>query len=742
MPSYPTLAGELLSSSLGEGSAFASPMLPDWIRRRVKELMLAREAEAARVLSSEQWGERRKYLREKLFCSLGLNPLPERTPLDARNLGSVERNGYLTQKVLFEARPGCVAAGHLYLPENIRKPAPAVLFAVGHWIENAKMEPDMQAACIGLAKLGFVVLIYDPLDQGERRVDWRCHSHLEGLLVGTSQTGLAVWESMRAIDYLQSRPEVDAARIGMTGASGGGHNTMYVSALDERVKVSIPVCYVNAFEYLLEAMRGYNWVGGQDLCNQVPRILSYADMGDICALVASRPLMIINATQDPMFPTDGARQAAARAQRIYNLLGVSDRIRLTLVDAGHGYDQQMRQAAYGWFTKWLKGEGDGSPIPEPPLTVARPRYSVHYITATADPEQPRPVADPLASPELYCFPPDQPTSSSAAVTEAVRKRARALPPLKEAPSTLADWLVHTKSLSKSLREVIGPLPEKVPFAPGIVNRISHERIFVECIVYESEPGIRVPAMLYLNEDWEGYQPVAIYVTDRGKRAGLLDGSIEKLLNLGFAVFTLDLRGTGESAATEFENASDSYMLDRDLFAQRLWDLRRAIDYLAEYLVIGVQIDKHRIACIGQGVAGLLAVYAGALDRRVAAVGCIEAPVSYKDMIAENAAYPASAYLFNVLNHFEMSQVASMIGPRLLCIANPLDGQAQRATKDAAEKAYAWCRQVYRVLGTETRFRVKTQLPHPAVAAIGRWFLEEWEHTVDETKGYFSRERAG
>jgi cephalosporin-C deacetylase-like acetyl esterase len=717
-----TLADHLLTLGLDFETAFGSPMLPKYTHRRVGELMAAREKEAASIVTGDQWMERQHHLRGMLLTSFGLNPMPERTPLNAREVGMVERDGYRIQKVLFEPRVGCVATAHLYFPAKTDKPSPAILFSVGHWIENGKMEPDLQKGCIGLAKLGFVVLIYDPLEQGERRIDWRCHNHLEAQLVGMSQAGLMVWESIRAIDYLQSLPEVDPQRIGMTGASGGGHNTMYVSALDKRIGVSVPVCYVNAFENLLDAMQGYNWVGGQDLCNQVPRVLSYADMGDICALIAPRPLRIINATHDPMFPTKGAKRATVRAKAMYDLIGAGDQIDLTLVDSGHGYFREMREAAYGWFMKWLQNEGDGSPIPEPSMAISKPRFAVDYITATADPDQVRPTSDPQASPEMYCFPEARPQSSWEAITREIRRLAEGMPPIQADITSRADWAANRDKLERGLLEVLGPFPPKETYTPNIVNRFKVGKILVECVRYESETGIIIPAILYLNDNLQGFQPVVIYINDVGQKAALLDGTVENLLEAGYAVFTLDLRGTGSTASTEFENASDSFMLDRDLFSQRLWDLLCAVDYLECYSVIGVQIDKHRIACLGQGIAGLLSLYAGAIDRRIAAVGCWNAPVSYKEMITENALFPASAYVFKALRHFDIEQVAAMIAPRPLCIANPLSGTTQPTSKILAQQSFSWCRQVYHILGMDDSFHIDIQNPNRLTKSCAEWLI--------------------
>jgi len=183
----------------------------------------------------------RSELRRKLTHSLGVNLLPEPADLHPRTVGSLVRSGYRIEKVVFESLPGVLVPAHLYVPEGLRSRAPAVLFYVGHWWPDAKTHPDFQAFCINMARLGFVVLAWDPFGQGERGISSRDHRRVEGLLVGVAQQGFAEHETQCALRYLLSRKEVDPERIGMTGASGGGYNTWITAALDNRIKVAVPV---------------------------------------------------------------------------------------------------------------------------------------------------------------------------------------------------------------------------------------------------------------------------------------------------------------------------------------------------------------------------------------------------------------------------------------------------------------------------------------------------------------------
>jgi dienelactone hydrolase len=652
--------------------------------------------------TQQSWETRRAELRPRLRHSLGLDRLPERTPLNAQITGSIAGAGYTIQKLVYESLPGLTVTAHLYRPQDADLPAPAVLYAPGHWMENCKLEPDIQLFCANLARRGFVVLVYDPIGQGERLGDWRDHGHLEPLLVGLSQAGLMVWESIRAIDYLASRPEVDRERIGMTGASGGGLNTFYTSAVDERVQVSLPVCYVTGFLAMMTAERDRNWEDGVDLCNQVPGVMAYAEMSDICGLFAPKPLCVIAGIRDWMFPIQGVRQVYQDVARIYRLLGAGERVRLTEVDSEHGYDRAMREAAYGWLTRWLQGEGDGAPIPEQACELLPMPY--HPALTYMDPPDPaylpvlhRRAVYPQPGPGL-CLSPGEVPPPGPAITALAGQIAQSAshmqtrgpslrqPGSPDAPSGTAnpDRAEWRADLIQRVKDLLGPFPERTLVQDRIYNQTLHQGLFAERVVFESEPGMVIPAIFAAPADWEAYLPVVLYVDEWGKTAGLKNGMIDALLKAGLAVFAIDVRGVGETAATDFEASTNALMTDRPLFGQRVYDVLRALDCLWRRIYIGVQIDKGRIACLGRGAGGLLALYAAALDERLAAAALWETPFSYRSLITERPGFPASVYLFDVLNHFDLPDLMAALAPRPLLLAGPVDGGRRLVSADEVE----------------------------------------------------------
>src|SRR5262245_56318450 len=176
---------------------------------------------------------------------------------------------------------------------------------------------------------------------------------------------MQVYDNRRAVDYLLTRPEVDGDRLGITGASGGGNQTMYAGTLDERFGAVVPVCSVGTYQAYLHA--------ACCVCEVLPGALRFAEEGDVLALVAPRALMVVYATQDGFqFSVGEAKKSIERAGAVFRLYGAGDKLKHAIFESPHAYNQPMREAMYGWMTRWLKNEGDGKPIPEPRFELVKP----------------------------------------------------------------------------------------------------------------------------------------------------------------------------------------------------------------------------------------------------------------------------------------------------------------------------------------------------------------------------------
>ena len=347
-------------------SGWASAQTPDpllkWMDTIAQRQLDAREAKIAAIGSADQARVRQRYVREKILELIG--GLPDYGgPLNARVTGMIPRQGYAIEKVIFESLPGLHVTANLYRPDTAGK-HPGVLFALGHWEEG---KPAAQQIAANLALKGFVVLAFDPVGQGEREQAWSplLHSSLIGgsteqhnilgaqsLWLGQSFARYRIWDAKRALDYLASREEVDAERLGATGCSGGGTVAAYISALDPRIKAAAPACYVNTFREVFPGPTG-------DAEQSIPGFLAAGlDIADYIELFAPRP-WLIGATLGDFFPIAGVHHAYEEAQRWYGWFGADDRISLAVGRGGHGTPLEVREAIYGWMIRWLN-DGKGS----------------------------------------------------------------------------------------------------------------------------------------------------------------------------------------------------------------------------------------------------------------------------------------------------------------------------------------------------------------------------------------------
>src|SRR5712692_2722677 len=352
----------LLGSSLAAEDRFL-----DWMNQIAQQQLDKREAAVRAVQSVDQAEARKRMVRAKILELIG--GLPDYAgPLNARVTGRIEKPRYVIEKVIFESLPQYFVTANLYRPRAQGK-YPAVLFPLGHW-EMGKVAAELVAA--NLALKGFVVLAYDPVGQGERQqaYDPRWRSSLGGgatdqhilagaqsLLAGKSFARYRIWDTKRALDYLLSRPEVESEKIGCTGCSGGGTLTTYISALDPRIKVAAPACYMNTFRLLFTGPTG-------DSEQSIPGFLAAGlDLGDYVELFAPKPWLIVSTVAD-FFPIEGARHAYQEASNWYELYGAKDKVSWAVGPGGHGTPLEDREAIYGWMIRWLK-DGRGNAKEQP-----------------------------------------------------------------------------------------------------------------------------------------------------------------------------------------------------------------------------------------------------------------------------------------------------------------------------------------------------------------------------------------
>src|SRR5262245_29501179 len=324
----------------------------------------------AGVNTKEDWEHLRPVLREQYLEMLGLWPLPDRTPLEAKVTGTVDRThqGFRIEKLHFQSRPHLYVTGNLYLPASIKSSErlPAVLYVCGH---SGRGRDGNKAAFqhhgMWFATHGYVCLIIDTLQLGEiagihhgtyRYDRWWWQAR------GYTPAGVECWNGVRALDYLQSRSEVDPDRLAVTGISGGGAATFWIAAADERVKVAVPVSGMSD----LEDYVGNKVVNGH--CDCMFMINTYQwPWTNVAALVAPRPLLFENSGHDPIFPMTSNDRIRARLEALYRLYTdkPAELFDIGITPGGHNDNPELRLMAYRWINKHLKD--DNRPVTEPVL---------------------------------------------------------------------------------------------------------------------------------------------------------------------------------------------------------------------------------------------------------------------------------------------------------------------------------------------------------------------------------------
>lgn len=635
-----------------------SRAVQDYYVRRVREVEQAANARRAALRTKADAERYITNVRERFQLAFG--PFPEKTPLNARVTAVHERDGYRIENVIFESRPGFLVTANLYVPTNRGRPLPGVVGCCGH-SDSGKAGMSYQMFAQALARQGYVTLIFDPMGQGERlqyvneqlkpKFGAGTAEHTFGgtrmVLTGENLPRWFAWDGIRAIDYLLSRAEVDPKHIGVTGNSGGGTQTTWLCALDRRITMAAPSCFVTTLRRNLENEQS------QDPEQWPWAMLALGlDHSDALAAMAPNPLMILGQEKD-YFDARGFEEVAARMQHLYRLLGTEDRFDSFLGQDYHGFSQPNREAMYGWFNRHT---GIASGSTEPALT--------REGTET-----------------LRCTPAGQVAGlgsvSEFALTSAQSRRWRETrAPLSEAELK--------RAIAAALK-----LPARAGAPDYQILRWARTRgyptqAFATYIV-ESELGIpvvtlRLSETSLLSRIPRGPKRALLYVAHRAADIELREDSWVRGLctpDPDMAVFACDVRGVGESqpllstpeqaskGGTDYLHAGCGLMFDYPAPGQRTHDVLRVLDLLRE-------TGHEEIHLAGRGWGAIPAVFAAVLHDSVRQVTLKHALTSYAE-IAETESYrwPLSMLVPSVLRHFDLPDCYHLLATKKLHLIEPI-----------------------------------------------------------------------
>lgn len=626
--------------------------------------------------NKKEWEERKAALRKAMFAAMGKFPDKD-IPLEPKVLGVLKRNGYRIEKIVFQTRPDVFVTANAYVPEKGSEKVPAVLVVHGHW-PWARMDPVVQARCLGLVKLGFFVLAVDAFGAGERNTNpgrGTYHGALYGSTLwptGHTLLGMQVYDNRRAVDYLRSRPEVNGDKLGVTGASGGGNQTMYAGSLDERFGAVVPVCSVGTYQAYLHVPCC--------VCEVLPGALRFAEEGDVLALVAPRSLLVINASKDGFqFSPGEARKSIERARPVFKLNDAEARLRHDVFESGHDYNKEMREAMYGWMTQWLKGEGDGKPIPEPEIEIEKRKDM-------------RCFPDGLR-PRGFFFPP---------TFAGIEGRALVARWSENKPDHVEQWESNAVYLRNQLRkQVFGGFPKAMPSTAELGKPETEDGITTTSLLLQPEPGMPLPALLIKKETAKEKQPTCVFLQMKGKADILNQPLVKELLKRNWAVAAPDLRATGDtrvegdagSGAEDHNTAEQALWVGRPMLGQWVFDVQCLLDWLA----LQPGLDKRRVAVVGVGAAGIVAMCAaGLLEERVSSAAALGAPATFVTDQPYASIMRMGLLAPGILRLADIPQLAALAAPRTLVVAGAVTPQDKKLYKEEIEEAYDFTQDMYQL----------------------------------------------
>jgi cephalosporin-C deacetylase-like acetyl esterase len=590
--------------------------------------------------------------REFLFM-IGLDPLPPRTPLEMTQVRTVDRQEYTIDVLHYQSLPGFYVTANLYKPKNGSGPFPAVVWGPGHSIDDSGAKALRQNYAIPWVRAGYICMVIDPIQAAEvfgvhgGTSTWNLYDWYSR---GYSPIGIEVWNAMRAVDYLQTRSDVDGTKLTINGVSGGGHLSWMAGAADPRFTVVQPVAGTSDIAtHVSHDLQN-------DHCDCAYFINTYRhDWPTLAALIAPRPLLMHNSTEDLYYPQVGYRNVLERAEEIYSWYGAEEKTAMFEVPGGHGYTQPEREKAVEWCDRWLKGKD--SKVTERPFE----RVPDEELAA---------LGGQLG---------DHPRNINDRIQELLIPEAKI-----EAYASQAEWETRRAEVMENLRSVV------LRNMPADINRVQkvtgeHGRYAIE-----TEPGILIGMVRHVPESMGPKQNALLVIASEGDtEAEALWAFTRAYPFEGYAasrhlVFPRGLGSANWDAKLMKRFRRSAMLLGRTLDEMRLYDVLCAVDQVAS----DPSFNGRELTVAGRGVSGLLGAYAALLDPRITRVILHSPPLTHKE----------GPVFLNILRYTDIPQALAMLAPRELVFL----------THDIEHFRYT--RDVYSLYGAEKRFRKCVTVP--------------------------------
>lgn len=647
------------------------------------DLLEQRKLRTKRLVSREaflQWQSEKRATLDRI-----VGPFPDRTPLNTEVTGSIQREGYRVQNLIYESRPGFRVTGSLFTPnEAERTPAPAILYVSGHTTDAYRYEP-YQHLILNLVRKGFVVLAIDPIGQGERLeyLDPESGESYAGgptsehampgaqtLISGFSLARTMIWDGIRGIDLLLEQDTVDPERIGITGMSGGGTQATLIAAFDDRIHASAPSNYITTLTRLFQTL------GPQDdEQNLLHGVAEKIDHVDLLAVRAPRPVMIASTTND-FFSIQGARESAAELGKLYELLDAQDRVSTTEDEAGHAVTRKNREAIYDFFQTHLEQPGSADD------------QEVNVLNA--DLLQVTPSGHVALTP------------GSKSSSEINREESEPLiEQLREARSQPDHHLDEVRDAARTLSGYREPLQELTPVFAGEQSRDGYK---VEKYVITGEAGAPVP-FLWFKPDHPNGQGV-LWVTSEGKAVWGEEGETpDWLARRGVSVLIPDLAGIGELGPENIGSLRSSWrmamLIRRSIAGVQAADLVSLIRWASR------QEGVRQLHGVARGIVTPTLLHAALMEPTLQSLQLEQGLLSWRDLVSRHD-YESDHAIWSVpaaLTAYDLPDLVMALAPTQVTLVQPMRADGEPANESEQALDYEGVEMYYESLGHPDRFRI-------------------------------------
>lgn len=626
--------GSKLSENLYGSGSVSTDSLPtvlptnrvNLLEKRLKYEAYIRFASQRLPDNLSDWETYRERLKKEIIGKTGIY-INHQLPLDIIETGSIEQPGYTVKNIYFQTRPGIYATANLYVPHG-KGPFPGVLFMCGH-STNGRLYDPYQSVAHSLALNGYVTLAIDPWGAGERSTSHNSFEYHGANLgaslmnIGESLMGMQISDNIRGIDLICSLPYVDKDNIGATGASGGGNQTMWVSAIDERIKAAVPVVSVGTFESYI--------MNSNCICEMLIDGLTFTEEAAVLALI--RSVMPCNHHKDSnaaFYPEEMLR-SVNNAKPIFKLTGKEREIEYRTFDLTHGYHAEDRTAMLGWFDLKLKNEGTGKAKVEKPFDLIPPEDLMTFQKGSIRSKKVMGTAE-------YC---------------------------KMMGGRLKDLFLQTEIIDKNQKRKELSRILRINEKPGIKNTYNYGTFSGwERYILETTDNKLIPVLISIPES--GNNDFVIVVNTKGK-CETSKISIENFKKAGNAVVLADLSGTGELSLTKMHDQTARF---HTLARSELWlgktmlgEWVKELNLIANFLSIEFQAKS--ISIEGTKEAGLAGLFLSAIEGKIESITLNDAPVSYlfDDRDSINF-YSMAIHLPGFLNWGDISLVTALSGKEI------------------------------------------------------------------------------